>query len=211
VPLIPSRDYIDNLFLWGPSIAELKSSFIWDELNVLKQSGKIIWYGVNTHDHLVLTYLRENQNNICLDDIMLDYNLLQLDREALVKSLANSGVKIWAGTALCQGFLNQSLFSMIRRTRSFSYLARALFNPSTRRFLTPARTLRNFTKLNFPQYFDSIPFSFVLQNPSVSFVPVGMLSCSSITRNLQVLNNQVPLDVLKFVSSWARLNSQVQD
>ena len=178
---------------------------------MLKQSGKIICYGVNTHDHLVLSYLRENQNNICLDDIMLDCNLLQLDREVLVKSFANLGVKVWAGTALCQGFLHQSLFGMVGRTRSLSYLARAIFNPSTRRFLTPARTLRNFIRFNFPMYFDSIPLSFVLQNSSVSFVPVGMLSCSSITRNLQVSNNYVPTDVLELVSSWARLNCQVQN
>ena len=209
--LLPSRDYIDTLFLWGPSITGLKSSFIWDELNMLKQSGKIICYGVNTHDHLVLSYLRENQNNICLDDIMLDYNLLQLDREALIKSFASLGVNVWAGTALCQGFLNQSLFGMIGRTRSLSYLARALFNPSTFRFLAPARKLRNFIKFYFPQHYESIPLSFVLQNPSVSFVPVGMLSCSSITRNLQILSNPVPVDVLKTVSSWARLNCQVRD
>ena len=209
--LLPSRGYIDTLFLWGPSIADLTNSFIWDELNMLKQSGKIMRYGVNTHDYIVLSHLHESQKNICLDDIMLDYNLLQLDREILINSFAHSGVKVWAGTALCQGFLNQSLFDMVRRTRSFSYLARALFNPSTFRFLAPARKLRNFIRFKFPQYCESIPLSFVLQNSSVSFVPVGMLSCSSITSNLQILSNLVPIAILETVSSWAKLNCQVSD
>ena len=209
--LLPSRGYIDTLFLWGPSIADLTNSFVWDELDMLKQSGKILRYGVNTHDHAILSHLYESQKNICLDDIMLDFNLLQLNRETLINSLANSGINVWAGTALCQGFLNQSLFDMVRRTRSLSYLARALFNPSTRRFLAPARKFRNFIRFNFPQYCEQIPLSFVLQNPSVSFVPVGMLSSLSITRNLQIFSNPVPVDVLEAVSSWARLNCQARD
>ena len=57
----------------------------------------------------------------------------------------------------------------------------------------------------------AIPLFFVLQNPSVSFMLVGMLSCSSITCNLQILSNPVPVDVLDAVSRWARLNCQVRD
>ena len=207
--LIPHRDYINTLFLWGPARAELENSFIWDEINTLKNTGKIIRCGVNTHDLRTMSYLHANLSSFCLDDIMLDFNYLQLDRESIIDSFAISGVKVWAGTPLCQGFLNQSLLSIFKRTRSLSYLARALLNPSTRRFLAPARKLRNFIKFNFPQHYESIPLSFVLQNPSVSFVPVGMLSCSSITRNLKILSNPVPVDVLEAVSRWARLNCQV--
>ena len=209
--LLPHRDYINTLFLWGPARAELENSFIWDELNSLKNSGKIIRYGVNTHDLRTMSYLYANQSNFCLDDIMLDFNYLPVDRESIINSFANSGVKVWAGTSLCQGFLNQSLLGIFKRTRSFSYLGRALLSPQTNRFLAPARKLRNFIMSNFPKYNNSIPLSFVLSNTSVSFVPIGMLSCSSITRNLSISNSTVPIAVLESVSSWARLNCQIND
>lgn len=209
--LLAHRDYINTLFLWGPARAELENSFIWDELNSLKNSGKIIRYGVNTHDLRTMSYLHANQSVFCLDDIMLDFNYLQLDRESIIDSFAISGVKVWAGTPLCQGFLNQSLLSIFKRTRSLSYLGRALLNPQTNRFLAPARKLRTFIKLNFPQYSNSIPLSFVLSNASVSCVPIGMLSESSITRNLEIFKNLTPISVLESVSSWARLNCQIND
>ena len=42
--------YIDYLFVWGPSISELSSPFLFDELNSLKENRLINSIGVNTHD-----------------------------------------------------------------------------------------------------------------------------------------------------------------
>ena len=208
---LPHRDYIDTVFLWGPTPEEIKDSLVWDELEHLRSSGKILRYGVNTHDIRVMNHLRSRQHDLKLDDIMVDYNLLQLNRKSLIDSFSAAGVRVWAGTALCQGFLNQSLTSMILRTRSASYLGRALLNPPTRRFLASARSLRKFIKSSYPEYFERIPLSFVISDTSISYVPIGMLSCSSINKNLNTLNSPVPSSILKSVSEWARENCQVRE
>ena len=109
----------------------------------LKLAGKVRTWGINTHSATVMAGILGRAGELLFDHVMLDYNFLQQDKAPFVQAFYVRNITVWAGTALCQGFLSQSLLSMIVRTRSSSYLLRALCQSSTRRFLAPARLLRS--------------------------------------------------------------------
>jgi aryl-alcohol dehydrogenase-like predicted oxidoreductase len=197
------RDYLDTIFLWGPALTDLQNDFLFSELSALKRSGKILGWGVNTHCINVMSGILTGSYPMPVEHILLDYNMLQQDRGPLIKNFCMNGVKVWAGTVLCQGFLTQSLASMFLRTRSISYLMRALLQPSTRRLLKPARILREYLNTCYSHESASFPLAFVAANPSVSKIPVGMLSTSSILSNLSVLHNPPDINLIRDASEWA--------
>lgn len=206
---LSSRDYLDTIFLWGPKVSDLHCEFLLEELAALKMAGKILGWGVNTHCTDVLSHILGFLHEFPLENIMLDYNLLQQDRDPLIRSFADKGVEVWAGTVLCQGFLSQSLFNMFLRTRSISYLMRALFQPSTRRLLGPSKVLREYFKSLSRKDALSLPLAFVDSNLYVSKIPIGMLSISSMQSNLSVLHNPPDPSILRDASLWAYNNCQV--
>lgn len=201
--------YIDYLFLWGPVISDLSSPYLFDELLYLKEQKLINSIGINTHDLSCLQYLADNISDFPIDHIMLDFNLLRQDRLPVMNRFAAHGVKIWAGTVLCQGFLIQSLLELILRTRSLSYLARATLQPETKILLSKSKKLRTFLRLNYPYLCRTIPLQYALQCELVDFVPLGMLSSSSITRNVKALFDLIPRSVIQEVEDWALLHAQL--
>lgn len=206
---LSSRDYLDTIFLWGPDISDIDSDFLLDELYALKKSGKIRSWGVNTHSLDVMSSFLVCLKHFPFQHMMLDYNLLQQDREPLIKSFCDLGINVWAGTSLCQGFLSQSLFRMCLRTRSLSYLLRALVQPSTRRFLAPACGLRRHLKNVYKDHASSLPLAFVASNQFVSKIPIGMLSYSSMQSNINILETPLDIDLIDEVSTWALKNCQL--
>ena len=192
---LPSGAHIANLFVWGPTLADLNNTPFVSHLSSLKSSGYFTNVGVNTHDFSVMSSVADSL--FPWNDIMLDYNLIQLNRELFFKSYHHKHINIWAGTSLCQGFLLQNLLSMTIRTRSISYLARALFHHPTILLRRKASILRQLISARFPQYCDSLPLWFVLHNPNIHRVPIGMLSKQSIAQNISVSNLSIPPDVLR--------------
>jgi len=191
-----TRDYIDTLFLWGPSQIHLYDSRLVSSLLLLKSSGLVQSIGVNTHDYEVMAALLESPVGSIVDSVMVDFNLLQQDRLPLLYLYARAGVSVWAGTALCQGFLTQSLMQMTFRSRSLSYLARAIFNRPTRQLRLKASTVRPLLIKYFPDCYQSIPLSYVLSHDIVAKVPIGMLSSSSIAQNLLIESSIVDNSIL---------------
>jgi len=206
---LSGRDYIDTIFLWGPSLSDLNRDFLFPELAALKNSGKIKSWGINSHCYTTIAGIADSLFPIPLDHIMLDYNLLQQNRLELIKSFSANCVQVWAGTVLCQGFLSQSLPEMFFRTRSISYLSRALLQPQTRRFLRPAKIFREHFKFLSRDDAQSLPLSFVASNSLVSKIPVGMLSLSSIKSNVSILANPSSPSLIEDAASWAYRYCQV--
>ena len=75
------------------------------------------------------------------------------------------------------------LFSMYVRSRSFSYLMQA-FLIHLRQYLNRSAPVRRLLQERFGPDWKKAPLSYVLHQPSVSFVPLGMLSKSSIMSNV---------------------------
>ena len=190
----PSLNYVDTLFLWGPDSLSSLSEPVVSDLLRLKNDGLVKAIGVNTHNFALMNQLLVHSMHI-LDALMIDYNLLQLNRNDLVHYFHSHNTKhLWEGTALCQGFLVSDFFSLVLRSRSFSYLLRGFLNSPTRRYRQSAKLLRRYIFKNYPGNL-SLPLSFVLQNSCISYVPLGMLSKSSITSNLQTALNRAPFHI----------------
>ena len=64
--------------------------------------------------------------------VLLDYNVLQLDRDLIIDKLYNSGIGVVAGTVLAQGHLVKGKIGFPRSTADFWYLARALLKKTGR-------------------------------------------------------------------------------
>ena len=190
---------VDTLMLWGPSLDDLSNLKAFKMVRDLRDDGLIRRVGVNTHHAHVMRYLIDNLDYFSLvDDLMVDFNLLQNGRAEMLRDFKTSrdSRKVWAGTALCQGFLIQSLLSIYLRTRSFSYLARALLNPPTRAYLLKASPVRRLLHKCFGDEYKRVPLSFLLNSHSVSFVPLGMLSKSSIANNVDIARNPVDKNLI---------------
>ena len=199
------RDYIDTLFVWGPSLHDIYSSELVSSLDLLLSSGRVHSIGVNTHSTEVMEALPDSLLGSISTSVMIDLNILQQDRIPLLSAFANVGIEVWAGTALCQGFLFQSLFGIFLRTRSLSYLARALFNNPTKILLSRASKIRPLLRREYPVLYKSIPLSYVLTQDYVAKVPVGMLSRKSMEQNIRIESSPVDPDVLERASMLCRL------
>jgi aryl-alcohol dehydrogenase-like predicted oxidoreductase len=195
------RDYIDTLFIWGPDLSFIDNYEFCSYLECLISSGRIKSLGVNTHDLRVMEKLPNSFLGNLSQSVMIDFNLLQQDRLTVIKRFYDSQIRVWAGTSLCQGFLLQSLLELFYRTRSFSYLARALLNPSTRQLRAMASLARPYLQHYFPDHVNSIPLSYVLSTPGVSHIPIGMLSRNSISANLSIESSPTIPSILQKASS----------
>ena len=201
----PHMHYIDTLFVWGPSLKDVYSSELVSSLRLLLASGKVNSIGVNTHSAEVMTALPDSPLGSICECVMIDFNLLQQDRIPLLGAFASAGIKVWAGTALCQGFLFQSLPRMFIRTRSLSYLARAFFNKPTNLLLGRASKVRPLLKSKYPDHYKSIPLSYVLSHDHVAKVPIGMLSRQSMVENIGISVSPVHPDILDGASKLCQL------
>ena len=106
----PSLNYVDTLFLWGPDSLSSLSEPVVSDLLRLKNDGLVKAIGVNTHNFALMNQLLVHSMHI-LDALMIDYNLLQLNRNDVVHYFHSHNTKhLWAGTALCQGFLVSDFF-----------------------------------------------------------------------------------------------------
>lgn len=196
-----NRRPIDTLFIWGPDLSFLDNLQFCILLEELLASGKVKSLGVNTHDLQVMQALPNSRLGSMSESVMIDFSLLQQDRVSVVEKFYDARIKVWAGTALCQGFLVQSLAQSFLRTRSFSYLVRAFLNSPTRELRAKASLVRPYLQKNFPEHINSIPLSYVLSMPGVSFVPVGMLSRNSISANLAIESSPIHPSLLRQASS----------
>lgn len=198
------RDYIDTLFVWGPSLKDVYSVELVSNLKLLLSSGRVRSIGVNTHSLEVMRALPDSPLASICDSVMIDLNILQQDRIPLLSTFASAGIEVWAGTALCQGFLFQSLLEMFLRTRSISYLARALFNTPTKTLLAKASKVRPLLQREFPDCYKSIPLSFVLAQDFVAKVTIGMLSRKSMESNIEIESSPINSDILNRASLLCR-------
>ena len=102
------KDYIDTLFLWGPSIDHIDDQAIFDELIYLQKQGLVKQIGVNSHELPVMKRCVDLYESFSYQALMLDFNLLQQNRSQLFSRCANQHLKIW-GEQLYQGSHSRSV------------------------------------------------------------------------------------------------------
>lgn len=202
--------YLDKFYLHGPSLKEIESKGLLKKLNNLVRIGKIKKFGVNTHD---LSIIKKISSGIYedLSLLMIDYNLLQQDRSSVFENCRKNNIEISGGTALCQGLLLQSPIESFIRSTNLFYLLRFIFKKSTRRYIPQAKIYRKYAKNNYSKEYDSIPLSFLLNNPFIKTVPIGMLSKLSIEKNIEIAKNPVNKQITKKIGEWCLSNCQIYE
>lgn len=202
--------YIDNFYLWGPSLYDLENKGILKKLQSLKKKGLIKKISVNTHNLKIIKKISTGYFEE-IEGIMVDYNLLQQDRKNFLCKIKKNNLTVFAGTVLCQGQLIESISKTYFRTFSPFYLSRALLREKSKSYFYPAQKLRKYMKANYKDLYKKIPLSFVSNEEFVDYIPMGMLSCSSLDKNIEIINNPIDKKITSKVSKWARKNCQIKD
>ena len=201
--------FIDNFHLWGPSNNQLENKNILKKLKYLKQKGLINKISVNTHELSIIKKISTGYFDE-IECVMVDYNLLQQDRKKYLNRIKNNNLSVFAGTVLCQGLLIESIFKTYLRTFSPFYLGRTILQKDKRRFIYPAKKLRKYIKSNYKDSFKKIPLSFIRNEDCVDYISMGMLSFSSLDKNIEIIKNPIEKKITDKVSKWARKNCQIK-
>lgn len=201
--------FIDYFHLWGPSLNQLEDKSILNKLKSLKQKGLINKISVNTHNLTVIKKISEGYYQE-IDAIMVDFNLLQQDRKKFLTKIKKNNLTIFAGTVLCQGLLIESILKTYLRTFSPFYLGRAVLQKHNRKFIYPAQKLRKYIKANYKDSFKKIPLSFICNDEHVDYISMGMLSRSSLDKNIEIIKNPIDKKITSEVSNWASKNCQIR-
>ena len=202
--------YLDKFYLHGGNSELIESNGLLKKLNNLKRKGKIKKFGVCTHDLKLMKKISSGfYQEFSL--LMIDYNLIQLDRASIFNECIKNNIKISCGNSLCQGLLLQSPLQTLVRSKSLFYFFRYFLRRDSRKYINPAAKARNYIKKNYPYYAKSIPLSVLVNNSFIDTIPIGMLSKDSILRNTEIAKKPVIEGITAKVSDWCLNNCQIID
>lgn len=180
--------YIDCLQIHGPKITDFTNE-LYHALYDLKEKGIVRAIGANSFDTNVLEFICREKK---LDFVMLDYNIMNQEREELIRRLYQNGIGVIAGAPLAESLYSNRIFK-IKNTKDLWYLARAFRN--FRRQLLQGR------KYQFVNHADGlsgsqIALKYVLDNPMVSSAVFGTASANHLEENVKSCHIQIPADIL---------------
>ena len=170
-------DYLDIFQLHGISLSQITEPLI-ERLLTMKENGMFHYLGVNTHNEDVMRFISKRPE--LFDMVLIDYNVLQLDREPIICKLYEAGIGVVAGTVLAQGHLVQGKIGSIKTTADVWYLARALLK-STARILSRnsiemKQTLSMLNEMTAAQ----AAFAYILGNIKISSCVFGTTNLSNL-------------------------------
>lgn len=103
-------DHLDLLMCHEPQVSDLTDEFL-EAMRYLKGKGLTRAIGINTFDTDVIEYVRDTK---CFDFVMLDYNIMRLDREELIAELHDAGIGVIAGAPLAESLYSNRVFKIKR-------------------------------------------------------------------------------------------------
>lgn len=184
-------DYLDIFQLHGITESQVTPLLI-ERLSAMKEKGMFRYLGVNTHSEKDMLYISKHPE--IYDMVLIDYNLLQLDRESVINTLHNAGIGVVAGTVLAQGHLIEGKIGTIKSIADIWYLARAILKPSGRRLSRNSHKMREsiLTLSNMTPV--QAAFSYVLENKSISSCVFGTTKVSNLLEVIDATNKALDKD-----------------
>lgn len=180
--------YLDILQLHGATKQDLTPRLL-ERLSKMRDQGLYRYLGINTHDSRVMQYIASTP--LLCDMVLIDYNLLQLDREPLIQQLAQANVGVVAGTVLAQGHLVSTKIGSIRSGSFFWYLARTWLKPSSRRLARSSASMRTILRSIPGMTASQAAFSYILANPLVSSCVFGTTKHANLQDVLEAVDLQL--------------------
>lgn len=169
---------LDLLQLHGPAARELDDAML-TALENLKARGLVRAVGLNSFDPAVVEHVIGLPQ---IDVVMVDYNVLRPEREALIERAAAAGKGVLAGMPLAMGH-TRPLLARMKGPQDLWYAARAL--AKHRDELARGRRFRFLHKL--PDMTGSqAALGYVLANPGVSAAVFGATRLAHLRENLAV-------------------------
>lgn len=162
--------YLDIFYLHGIEYTEITDDLL-TRLERMRRDGMFQYLGINTHRELDMRWMTERADSF--DVALIDYNLLQLDREPIITQLHQSGIGVIAGTVLAQGHLVKGKIGSLRSQADAWYLLRALLKGSGRRLLRSSGAMRNALSEVPNMSPAQASFSYVLRNDAVASCVFG--------------------------------------
>ena len=180
--------YIDCVQIHGPTIHDFTDE-LYGVLDDLKREGLVKAVGANSFDTEVLEHICNEKK---LDFVMLDYNIMRQDREALIQRFCNNGIGVVGGAALAESLYSNRVFR-VRSRKDIWYLARTMKN--FRRQLVKGRKYRFINRLN-GMTGSQVALKYVLNNPMISAAVFGTTTMSHLEENVGAVGIEIPEDVL---------------
>jgi aryl-alcohol dehydrogenase-like predicted oxidoreductase len=151
------------------------------------------YLGINTHSKSELEFVSRHSEIFSM--VLLDYNVIQLDREPLIDDLNLSGVGVVAGTVLAQGHLAKGKIGSLKNGSLkngsfFWYLARSLLKPTSRRLADASKGMRDALSSVTNMSPAQAAFSYILANKKISSCVFGTTNISNCLEILESTDKQ---------------------
>jgi aryl-alcohol dehydrogenase-like predicted oxidoreductase len=169
-------DYLDIFQLHGISKSQITDELL-EKLHSMKKNGMYRYLGVNTHSKTELEYIAGHPD--IFNMVLLDYNVLQLDREEVITKLYLSGIGVVAGTVLAQGHLIKGKIGSIKNGSFFWYLARSLLKQTSRRLADNSKAMRDILSTISEMSASQAAFAYILANKEISSCVFGTTNLSN--------------------------------
>lgn len=163
-------EYLDVFQLHGATESDITEPLL-RRLDNMKAQGMFRYLGINTHSKAVMSYISKHPE--IFDMILIDFNLLQLDREPIISELDQAGIGVVAGTVLAQGHLVKGKIGKIAAPADIWYLARALLKRSGRVLANCSKEMREALSLIKEMSAPQAAFSYILENPRIASCVFG--------------------------------------
>jgi 1-deoxyxylulose-5-phosphate synthase len=181
-------DVLPLLQLHGPSAGEITDE-LRGALQGLRARGLVRALGVNSFDPAVIDHAIGLPD---FDVVMVDYNVLRLDREPLIARAAAAGKGVLAGMPLAMGHTGLQV-AKLRAPRDLWYAARGLMR-HRREIANGARF--GFLHRQAAMTGSQAALAFVLANPDVACAVVGTTRMAHLTEDLAASGITLPQDLM---------------
>ena len=178
-------DYLDIFQLHGIRESQITPALI-ERLLSMKAKGMFRYLGVNTHSESDMLYIAKNPE--IFDMVLLDYNVLQLDREPVIQELNQAGIGVVAGTVLAQGHLVQGKIGSLKSRADIWYLARAIIKPTGRRLSRNAKKMREALSSAKSMTAAQAAFRYILENQGIASCVFGTTNVSNLLEIIEATN-----------------------
>lgn len=200
-------DYIDIFQLHGISHTQITDELI-DRLSAMKKKGMYRYLGINSHTKSELEYI--SRHSEIFDMVLLDYNVLQLDREEVIDTLHESGIGVVAGTVLAQGHLVRGQIGSIKNGSFFWYLARSLIKTTSRRLSRASREMRDVLSSISEMSPAQAAFAYILSNTKIASCVFGTTNINNCIEIIETSGKRLSeSNMLVIRESFERLRNTI--